>query len=327
MKWQWGILPLVLLGATVSQAQEPAPKTNSLFNLLSVAAKTDDVVPVDSHPTVLDNTSTDGGPEGFLTGNHSFPGFIGFLSNPLQNIDPRANTELFPVFISSWVSPFHPLPSGDMQLYGAGLNVALSERLCIGMNQGGYAVSKFGRSSHDGWLNLGGYVQYTLIEDVPDQFLLTGGMRWEAPTGEASVFQGHGPAVLATYLTAGKEYCDFHVLGTFGFQFPAGSGDSDVRLFYGNVHFDRRMFGWLYPVLEFNWTYHESSVNVAFDTPQGFFNFGTFEGSGNILAMAVGFNAVLSPEKVEAGIAYTTSLATQRDFDFDGLIVKMIFRY
>jgi hypothetical protein len=326
MKWQWSVLPLLLIGSTSAVAQESAPKHNGLFDLLPVSRTADEAMPVDSHPTVLESANAEGRPEGFLTGNHNFPGFIGYLSNPIQNIDPRANTELFPILGASWVTPFHPLPGGDIQVYGAGLNVALSERLCIGMNQGGYVVSKFDKS-HDGWLNLGGYVQYTLIEDVPDQFLLTGGLRWVAPTGESSVFQGHGPAVLATYVTAGKEYRDYHVLGTFGFQFPAASGDSETRLFYLNAHFDRRLFGWLYPVLEFNWSYHTTTVHATIDTPQGFFDLGTFTGTGNIVEMAVGFNAVLNPEKLEVGAAYTTSIATQHDFDFDGLIVKMFIRY
>ena len=31
--------------------------------------------------------------------------------------------------------------------------------------------------SAEGFLNLGGFVQYTLVADVPNQFLVTGGMR------------------------------------------------------------------------------------------------------------------------------------------------------
>ena len=40
----------------------------------------------------------------FLKGNTNFQGFIGFLSNPVQNIDPRAVTEIWPIFGSSWAS-------------------------------------------------------------------------------------------------------------------------------------------------------------------------------------------------------------------------------
>src|SRR5262249_10321620 len=163
----------------------------------------------------------------------NFSNFIGFLSDPLQNIDPRAVTELYPVFGSAWTSAIGPLPSGDFQIYGVGLTVALSDRFAIGLNQGGYAVAHFDRDEADrlrrlraslglptpdvggtreGFLNLGGFFQYTFIEDVPAQFLLTGGLRWEAPCGSHEVLQGHGPLHLAPYLTVGKEFGCYHVL-------------------------------------------------------------------------------------------------------------------
>jgi hypothetical protein len=80
-----------------------------------------------------------------LSGNHNFPNFIGFISNPLQNIDPRAVTEFWPMFGSAWTSTIPALPRADIQLYGAGLYLALSERLCLGLNQGGYAVANVRR--------------------------------------------------------------------------------------------------------------------------------------------------------------------------------------
>ena len=59
----------------------------------------------------------------------------------------------------------------------------------------------------------------------------------------------------------------------------------------------------------------------------GFIDLGNFESSGNILTLAVGANAVLVRDRLELGAVYSTPLATQRDFDFDGLLVKMIVRY
>jgi hypothetical protein len=261
-----------------------------------------------------------------LTGNHNFDNFIGFMSNPLQNIDPRAVTEFWPLFMSQWISPYGKLPEGNIQLYGAGVYVALSERLSIGMNQGGYAVANFERV-RQGWLNLGGFAQYTVIEDVPGQFLLTAGLRWEAPTGEAEVFQGHGPAHLAPYLTMGKAFGDLHLLATTGYQLPTQSGFADTRLFYLNAHLDRQFFGWLYPLVELNWIQHSTSVDVSRAFPSDLFNFGTFEASGNILSLAAGVNTVLVPHRLELGAVYTGSLSSTRNFAFNGLLVKMVYRY
>jgi hypothetical protein len=300
-----------------------------------------------------DAPHAEGGP---LSGNHNFPNFIGFISNPLQNIDPRAVTAIYPIFGSAWVSNTAPIPDADGQIYGPAITVALSDRLAVGLNQGGWADLHISRNQlardqrfrdlialldpqgrfrdveaggdRDGWLNIGGFLQYTVIEDVEDQFLLTAGVRWVAPCGSHEVFQGRGPALMAPYFTAGKELGEFHVLATGGFQFPfAGSGKLDTDVFYANVHLDRRCFDWLYPLIEFNWSYHTTSVNFALPTRRGLIDFDNFEATGNILTMSVGANAVLIKERLEVGAVYTTELSSQRNFEIDGLLVKMMLRF
>jgi hypothetical protein len=369
----WSVL-IPLLVASTATAQEPPP---------AAAPPGKPAVPELTMPA-------DGSGGDRLAGTHAFPGFIGWMSNPLNNIDPRALTEIYPIFASAWTKEAGPVPASDFQLYGAGLTVALSDRLAVGLNQGGYAdvhlstedahllavVNQLGKQqvlnllhtnpavlltllvqhglavkdflrlerltsfdptlqfsdveaggNRSGWLNLGGFMQYTLIEDAANQFLLTVGLRVEAPCGSHDIFQGHGPAHLAPYLTLGKGFGDFHVLATTGYYFPAGPGDDTIQIFYADLHLDRRMFGWLYPLVEFNWDYAVKSVDIDLPARRGFFNFGNFEASGNILTMAVGANAVLRPEKVEFGAVYLTSIATQRDFNVNGLLVKMVFRY
>jgi hypothetical protein len=272
------------------------------------------------------------------------------MSNPIQNIDPRAVTAIYPIFGASWVTSAALFPDGSFQLYGPGITLALSERFAMGLNQGGYAAAQFSHNpaqrdllfrldpqgrfrdvesggDHQGWLNLGGFFQYTLIENVENQFLLTGGLRWEAPSGSHEIFQGHGPAHLAPYVTAGKEFGKYHVLATVGYEFPAGPGSDVSKFFNANVHFDRQMFGWLYPLVEFNDIYHTASVRFGLPTKRGFIDMDTFEATGNIVTLAAGANAVLVRERLEIGAVYTTVIASQRNFDANGLLVKMTLRY
>jgi hypothetical protein len=340
------LLTLVLLAAP-AQAQTtpptPMPETAAPWQMPAPAAAC-------QAPSGADN--------GFLTGNHNFPNFIDWMSNPIQNIDPRAVTALYPIFLSSWVSSVPAVPDGDVQLYGAALTAALSERLAVGLNQGGFADMHLSRDQlrrivrdprfqllppdrqariveiatsgeRDGFLNLGGFAQYTFIEDVPNQFLLTGGVRLTVPCGAHEVFSGYGPAEMSTYLTAGKEFGKFHVLGTVGYEFPIGPGSDNEQFFFANVHLDRQMFGWLYPLVEFNCIYHSVSVGANFELPtrHGFVDFNDFSSTGNNVFLAAGANAVLVPERLEFGAVYTTSIASQNNFNVNALLVKMTIRY
>jgi hypothetical protein len=342
MKCRWSLLVLVLLGpAALAQEVAPAPAGPAAPVLF----------PTEMTGTTHVAFSRDG-PEvaqgGPLSGNHDFANFIGFISNPVQNIDPRAVTAIYPIFGSSWFSTTPPIPEGDMQVYGAALTVALSERLAVGLNQGGYADMHLSRNQLDrllpldpqgrfrdveagghrtGWLNFGGFAQYTLIEDCDCQFLLTGGLRLETPSGSRAVFQGFGPAHMAPYLTAGKGFGEFHVLATAGYLFPLGSGDLTTNMFYANIHLDRRCFGWLYPVVEFNTEYSTRSVSFGAVARRGVLGLGDIEGEGTVIELAAGANAVLVPERLEVGAVYTTVIASQRNLDVNGVVVKVTLRF
>jgi len=347
MLYRWSLFAFLMFAATAS-AQVPLSTTTDPTNALPMTALTDGAIHIDLSGPDFDRAPSAGSSGGLLSGNHSFSNFIGFVGNPLQNIDPRAVTAIYPIFGSSWTSVAGPVPDADLQLYGPAFTVALSDRLAIGLNQGGYAnvqlsrkdfqrlaaLDPLGRFSNveiggnrAGFVNLGGFVQYTFIEDVPNQFLVTGGMRWIAPCGSHEIFQGYGPLELAPYLTVGKELEKFHVLATTGYQFPAGPGSDNDKLFYANIHLDRQTFGWLYPLIEVNWTTHEKSVSFGLPTRTDFIDFGNFEASGNIVTLSVGANTVLIPERLELGAVYSTPLATQHDFNFNGLLVKMVLRF
>jgi hypothetical protein len=342
MKWRLCLLVLVLIGSP-AMTQEPAAASLDAKALLLTPGEM--AGPSQAMSTVDGPPASEGG---MLAGNHNFANFIGFMSNPLQSIDPRSLTAIYPLFLGTWVSNDPPVPNADGQVYGPAVTVALSERLAVGLNQGGFAVLNLTRNQRErliqldplgrfrdveiggtrsGFLNLGGFFQYTLIENVPDQFLITGGMRWAAPCGSHDVFQGQGPLLLAPYLTAGKELGEFHVLATAGYQFPAGPGSTTTQLWYANLHLDRCFCGWLYPLVEFNCTSHTTSASFGLQTREGFIDFGNFESSGNVVSLAVGANAVLVKEKLEVGAVYSTVIASQHNLDVNGLLVKMMWRY
>lgn len=263
---------------------------------------------------------------GFLTGDKGFTNFIGYISNPALAIDPRSLTQLIPIYDYISIRPIKPLPAGEINIVGPALSVAVTERLNIGITSGGPVITSF-PNRHQGWLDIGGYAQYTLIRDVPDQLLATVGLGWTAPSGSSSLFQGSPPAYLAPYFTVGKEFGDFHILTTNGFKFPAGSGTVTTDTFYGTVHLDRRCFGWLYPLVEFNWSANTRRVNLDLPFRPGIFGLDNFSADGGIVTVAPGVNAVLIPDKLELGAVYQTPIASENHIHFNSFLVKMILRY
>jgi hypothetical protein len=348
VKWQSSLLALALLGSPSLAQDAPLPVPG--MPVVPVWSPGPDPVVELGTPPVFSSAAENG--SGFLTGNKNFSNFIGFMSNPLQSIDPRALTQIAPLFLGNWINPEGRLPSADTQVYGPAITIALSDRLAVGINQGGYANAHFNNSGpsgrfasllndalanrginvtggdRSGFLNTGGFAQYTFLQDVEHQFLATGGLRVVVPMGSYEIFQGKGPVVLAPYLTLGKEFGEFHFLATGGYQFPTHSGDRTLELFYLNAHIDRQVCGWIYPLFELNWIYHTSSVNLGdLDTRFGYIDFGTFQNTGNLLDMAAGVNLVLIRDRLEFGAVYTTPIATQNKFNFNGVLVKLLFRY
>jgi hypothetical protein len=247
------------------------------------------------------------------------------MSNPTRNIDPRSISDLYPIFAYAWTDRFLLMPPGQISAYGAGLNLALTERFCVGLTDGSPLWAHFNRQ-RTGWANLGGFGQYTVIRDTDDQFLLTLGLSWEAPSGSKEVFNGNPPTYLAPYLTIGKEFGNFHVLATTGYNFAAEHAAVSTNTYFANFHFDYRM-GWFYPLVEFNGSWSNKTINFTPDFAPGLIEIDRFDGTGGIFAVSPGFTAVLIPEKLDVGAVYSTPIWSRHDFNFNSLLVKMNIRF
>jgi len=314
-------------------AQEPSKLPSSPSKSAAPASLILDAPPngpVSSAPaTVVEQNGNlgDDSSGGFLTSDRGFPNFIGFVSNPVRNIDPRSLTQIFPIFTYAWTDPFRVIPRGQISSYGAGLNLALTERLSVGLTNGpGPMWAHFNRQ-RTGWTDAGGFVQYTLIRDVDDQFLFALGLNWVAPSGSKEIFQGSPPAYLAPYLTVGKEFGNFHFLATTGYDFPAESATVTTNTYYANFHFDYRVAGWFYPLVEFNGNWSNKTLDFTPDFAPGLIEIGRFDGTGGMFTVAPGFNAVLVQDRLEVGAIYETPIWSQHNFNFNSLLVKMIIRF
>jgi hypothetical protein len=270
---------------------------------------------------------------GLFESDRMFPNFIGPISNPVLTKDPRSLTEARLVFIQNWFPNAHPLmQGGDMQVYAAPqVRIALTDRLTIMADKAGIAaINANGIPHRSGMLNIAAGAKYAFIRDVENQFLVTGGFLFEPPTGEAKVFQNHGSGVATVFGTVGKEFAEcYHVLLNGGYQFGLNSRDNSSFL-YAQLHLDRQLFGWLYPLVEVNWFGYTAGGDrglPAIGEGDGLINLGAPDMAGNhLVTIAAGLKAQFG-KHLNVGVVYETPMSSRRDLIDSRILAEVIFRY
>ena len=272
----------------------------------------------------------DGQTRGMFQSDHAFDGFTTPLSNPVQSKDPRALTEVRFLYMGDYSRPSTPvIGGGTVQVYAMQLRLALTERLQLFADKDGLAmVSPKGARSRFGMANLAAGAKYVLIRDEENQFLFSGAVQYEAPTGYSNIFEGRGDGLLGVYGIIGKQFLDnWHFVSTFGQNTAMNKSNSSY--FMTTAHIDRR-FGKFVPFYEANWFYYNQSGNhlVGVGTEGGgWLNLGSSKVVGsNYVTNAVGFNYEFS-QHVILGLAYEYQLTSRTMVMNNMLNAQLIFRY
>ncbi len=296
-------------------------------------------------PPVIDPASdlvrADSDSEGFhllvgsllaMGSDSAFPRFIGPLSNPWLAKDPRSLSEARLLGVFNFFPDSHSFSDGLGQSYLLQIRAAINKRWSVFLDKSGYTFIDpgNGQGTRDGWNNLAFGAKFVFIRDVEHQFLLSGGIQYEAPTGEAAVFQRPGDGNLTLFASVGKEFCCFwHVVGNVGSRIPLSSQGS--TLFYSQIHVDRELMGWLYPLVELNWYRLASdgrgSLPASLGQADAWIDWSAPGTVGSdLVTFAVGMKAKYS-RMLEAGLAYEKSISgTPRTLEHR-LIAEVIFRY
>jgi hypothetical protein len=261
--------------------------------------------------------------------DHAFDGFIGPVTNPILNKDPRSNSHARILFINNTIPGSHPL-DGSFQAYALQTNLAVTERLNIIADKDGYVhVAPRRGKSQSGFLNISAGLKYTFYRDVENQALAALGFLYEIPSGEAKVFQNQGAGSFAPFLTLGKEFREnWHYLQTTGYFFPLNSkqGSSFV---WNSFHIDRK-FGWFYPLAELNWFWYTSGgvrLPAAVGEGDGLLNLGTRDQAGaHLVTAALGAKAILN-KNYTLGFAYELPISNRHDLINNRLTIELIGRY
>jgi hypothetical protein len=273
-------------------------------------------------------------------GDHGFDFFSSPVTNPFLAEDPRALTEIKPIFITQGTPTsnfvFH---GGDIEYFGLQARLAVTERLSFVLTELGLdwiephnPVDGFGPSVGFAEIRLG--PKYTFYRCEQTGTIAAAGVNFDIASGDSRVFQNTGTLSVEPYISVGQKFGyssfgTFNVMNILGYSFATDNQRTDF--FFDSIHLDYDVANIhrIYPFMEFNYFHYESAGNQH---PLGFegrdlFNFGAAGVSGNnSSSLAFGVNYKFS-ECWQVGAAYEFPLGGHRDLMDYRVTFNLIWRF
>lgn len=280
-----------------------------------------------------------GGRDSWLFSDHAFDQFASPISNPFLAEDPRALTEIRPIFLYQKIPGEQPnFQGGDAFFFGGRASLALSERISFTVNKLGatalnpsnkdYGDSEFGFAEL--WLG----PKFTFYRDPQSCTVMAAGAIFQIPTGPEKIFQDTGNLSIVPYVSAGKTLTDLGDRGSLNGLFSTGyafsTNDERSEYFYLSAHldFDVRNNHRLYPVLELNYFQYAKDGSTQRVSGQGhdLFNFGSKSNSASLVTGAIGGRYKIT-EAAQIGGAFELPLFGNKDVFQYRFTMDVIFRY
>ncbi len=272
-----------------------------------------------------------------------FGEFCSPVTSPFLAEDPRALTEVKPLFIYQSIPGGNPVThGGSVEYFGLQARLALTERWSIVLNKfGGVAIQPDDKTfiqDKSGFAEIWIGPKYTFYRDDTNKTAAAVGMTFQIPSGSRDTFQNTGALTLSPYFSFAKGFGklpqqlgNFNYMSTTGFAFNTGSDRSDY--FYSNLHLDFDVLGQhrLYPLIELNWM---SYINHGHANPVPFeggdlFNLGAANlNKKNVASAALGARYKLGGrDAIQFGGAFEFPLTDQKDLNDFRVVFDVIFRY
>jgi len=275
----------------------------------------------------------------FGESDHSLDIFASPVSNPFLFEDPRALTEIRPMFIWQTIPGSNPLyQGGNIYSFGLQARLALTDNISFVMHKlGGITIdpaTSSGLEEQSGLEELWIGPKWTFVRNCQTNTAAAFGAIFQIPVGPASVAQDTGDFGIVPYFSIAQNfwrtsYGSMNFMNTFGISLAVGSDRSDF--FYNSAHLDYDVANLhkIYPFVDLNWFHYTSSGNfrpVDFEG-RDIANIGATNVSGrDYLTIATGLRYKFT-ENVQAGLGFEFPLTNPRDLQEFRLLVDLIFRY
>jgi hypothetical protein len=349
--------PAPVPAAAVGNAARPAnppPASDPLADLLTVRSELKDRDPLPAAgPPKPDSASgkltddmadrlngvfgTNSG--GWFRGDHLFDFFISPVSNPFLFEDPRALTEVRPLFIFQKVPSSQPdFHGGNVTFFGTQARVAFGEQWSLVVNKfGGIAVNTNSPSPfHDqvGFAEIWLGPKWTFYRSEENLAVAAAGLTLQIPVGSKDTFQNTGTLTLAPYASYAQNLFhdfslgSFNVMANTGVSLSTNKERTDYLWLSGHVDMDVNNSHRYYPLFELNWLLNAANGSTTPIGAEGrdLINFGGHPKGSGLLTAAFG-GRVKVFESAQIGAAFEIPIAGQRDlFDYR-FTIDFILRY
>ena len=273
--------------------------------------------------------------------DHAFDGLVSPVTNPFLFEDPRALTELRPIFMYQTIpSDNYVFQGGDVEFFGVQGRLALTERWSVVLSKLGGVWVNPKNETNPGYEGGSGFGEvhvgpkWTFIRNERSGAVGALGVIFQIPTGSSKPFQDTGSLSVVPYLTFGQHfgrtsYGSFNALGTFGYALATDDKRSDSLFVSLHLDYDVANLHRIYPFLELNWTYfagNGSARDLGFEG-RDLINFGATNVTGNNnVSLAPGLRYKFN-ENVQFGTAVEFPVVGRKDIQDFRFTVDMIFRY
>jgi hypothetical protein len=277
---------------------------------------------------------------GLFASDHCFDCMISPVTQPFYFEDPRALTELRPIFMYQSVPRSTPhFNGGSLYFFGTQGRLAISDRFSIVLNELGWlnfspkdpVPPVEGRT---GFAEIKIGPKWTFLRNSETGSVAAAGLTFEIPTGSRRIFQDTGTLGLNPYVSYGQTFGRLpngfgavNFLGTLGYDFATDSQRSEFL--HAHLHLDYNIANiGLFPLVEFNWMhYTRVGRNVDLGTEGAdLVNFGSTTRSKDYFSVAFGARYRFT-ECIFAGAAIEFPVSNERGLDRYRLTLDLIFRY
>jgi hypothetical protein len=271
--------------------------------------------------------------------DHAFDGFISPVTTPFLFEDPRALTEVRPIFIYQRVpGKQQDTGGGNITFFGTQGRVAITNRLSFVIHKlGGIWLNPNTERPFDdqsGFAELWFGPKYTFIRNEESGSLLAGGLQFQVPIGSKSAFQDTGTLSLVPYATYGQNLLrdcragSVNTLVNGGYSFSTTGARSDYLFLSGHIDLDVMNLHRIYPLAELNYVLTTTNGNTYPIGAEGrdLINFGGQAKGHGLLTGAIGARGKIT-ECIQLGAAFEIPLAGPRDFFQYRFTLDLIWRY